>query len=465
MVIDSTVAVEVNSSTAMIYDVLPTSIHFVQGSYSPTVNNTVNITNFQTRQIGSVMELQWFINEINLNNVFEVEYKITCDRTGKQNVNLTKQTDPDNYSRFFYRNYRDMIIEEAFNDTSLFVAGIRMVSIDTVYGSPAQAAQRLTTIENVTVKSGDTIPLYAKRFEKDEINNISGFLGLAQAEWIILQWPDNDAMQDFNTQYGSGNTAEIVQITSSNPGNGNIRIKHYDPDMQIDVYDTLNISFSVSMASLFNIELTAPSRQIPMISFTDTIMLDQNFKVNLDTLKLYFTARDASGNFAWMLPVFQWTSSDSSLLGVSVSGETGIAGVYKIAEPSNTTVVKITAHGETGEMDDIYFKLVVYGSDIDQNFSGRIPETFSLNLQPNPFNSNIILQFSIPFQEKGTSLKIYSSDGTLVNSMNLEGLVPGYHQLTWNGVNKNGFQMPSGWYLARFNAHNKIINKKLILLR
>jgi hypothetical protein len=297
MTFDSTVAVEVDPTTAMIFDVLPSWINFVPGSYRPAFNNTVNITNFQTRAIGSVTELQWFIETINLNDTFEVEYKVTCTDIGENAVNLTKATDPDNYSRFYYKNYQDIVKEEAFNDTTVYVRGGRLVSIDTVYGDFSQSAQRLQTIDQVTdFDVTDTLSLYAKVFEKSSGGGIAGFLKLGAVEWTILTWPDNDAMVVFNNN-ADYSSAESVQVTCMRPGNGEIEVKYWDETLQAELKDTLRIVINPGPCTMENIETSQPSDTLPLINFPDTVTLDTNFRADQDTGTIYFVCRDKYGNY------------------------------------------------------------------------------------------------------------------------------------------------------------------------
>ena len=90
-----------------------------------------------------------------------------------------------------------------------------------------------------------------------------------------------------------------------------------------------------------------------------------------------------------------------------------------------------------------------------------------VNLQqnyPNPFNPRTEILFNIRFQDFAT-LKIYNIKGqeiiTLVNKV----MNPGFHKVSWNGVNANGRELSSGMYFYELVVGDISLRKKLVLLK
>jgi tetratricopeptide (TPR) repeat protein len=94
-----------------------------------------------------------------------------------------------------------------------------------------------------------------------------------------------------------------------------------------------------------------------------------------------------------------------------------------------------------------------------------IPATFSL-LQnyPNPFNPATEIQYSLPEAGK-VSIKIFDIQGremqTLVESSQLAGV----HSIRWNGQDHAGLNVASGIYFYRILYNEKILNRKMMIIR
>ncbi|MBU1706713.1 T9SS type A sorting domain-containing protein, partial [bacterium] len=95
----------------------------------------------------------------------------------------------------------------------------------------------------------------------------------------------------------------------------------------------------------------------------------------------------------------------------------------------------------------------------EENSDVVIPETFSLDAYPNPFNSTIKITYEIP-KNSNVRLRIMNILGreaaTLVNTSQ----TAGKHDITWNA---DGFS--SGIYFACFEAGHETLVKKLVLLK
>ncbi|MDP7027517.1 MAG: C25 family cysteine peptidase [Candidatus Marinimicrobia bacterium] len=95
-----------------------------------------------------------------------------------------------------------------------------------------------------------------------------------------------------------------------------------------------------------------------------------------------------------------------------------------------------------------------------------LPDVFELSQNfPNPFNPNTQIQFVLGKDEL-VSLNIFDIQGRLVNSLiNNSNYPAGYHNITWNGTNTMGTQVPSGMYLYKLVIENQTITRKMVLMK
>jgi len=110
------------------------------------------------------------------------------------------------------------------------------------------------------------------------------------------------------------------------------------------------------------------------------------------------------------------------------------------------------------EMDIIHIINPTTGIDDD---SPLIPGQFKLQQNfPNPFNNKTQIRFYVP-KQSGTYIQIYDIQGRLVRNLVNRNLDPGWHSVTWNGVNDSGNITASGVYICRMRASE--FNKSIIL--
>jgi len=106
----------------------------------------------------------------------------------------------------------------------------------------------------------------------------------------------------------------------------------------------------------------------------------------------------------------------------------------------------------------------------DANFTPKIiPSTFKLMQNyPNPFNPVTTIKFGIPGNAEGQkiSLKIYNILGQEILSLldNRE-LSPGYHEVSWDGLNASGLRVASGIYFYRLVSAEHQFVRKMVMLK
>ncbi|MFQ6104469.1 MAG: FlgD immunoglobulin-like domain containing protein [Candidatus Glassbacteria bacterium] len=87
---------------------------------------------------------------------------------------------------------------------------------------------------------------------------------------------------------------------------------------------------------------------------------------------------------------------------------------------------------------------------------------------PNPFNpqTQIVVDIVGPDDTKmNVALAIYSLRGRMVRNLFDGELMPGRHSFMWNGKDGDGLDMPSGVYLYRLTAGDRVITRKMLLVR
>ncbi len=99
----------------------------------------------------------------------------------------------------------------------------------------------------------------------------------------------------------------------------------------------------------------------------------------------------------------------------------------------------------------------VYGTS---KFSaGALPEGFSINNYPNPFNPMTTIAFNLPFASQA-KLEIYNILGQNVITLVDEYLNAGEHSINWDGSNA-----ASGIYLYRLTTDEFNITKRMVLMK
>ncbi|MGY8815883.1 MAG: T9SS type A sorting domain-containing protein, partial [Gammaproteobacteria bacterium] len=94
-----------------------------------------------------------------------------------------------------------------------------------------------------------------------------------------------------------------------------------------------------------------------------------------------------------------------------------------------------------------------------------LPTDFKLyQNSPNPFNPSTHIRFDLP-KDESISLIIYNVVGKEVVQINRDNLSAGSHVINWKGQDQYGTPLPSGLYIYRLMAGNKVSTKKMLLLK
>jgi len=90
---------------------------------------------------------------------------------------------------------------------------------------------------------------------------------------------------------------------------------------------------------------------------------------------------------------------------------------------------------------------------------------FALNQNyPNPFNPNIKIQYVLPRTSR-VEIAVYNSLGQKAKTLLSDYISSGFHTISWDGKDEAGKNVSSGIYFYQLFAENRIMVKKMILLR
>jgi hypothetical protein len=145
--------------------------------------------------------------------------------------------------------------------------------------------------------------------------------------------------------------------------------------------------------------------------------------------------------------------------------------VYTLAaERGVVQRIRVIGHDAAGRpsepsewSDPIYFA-VQRGSE----GAGEPPAAATLNRNyPNPFNPETIVSYGVPEGlSTGTrqALEIFNLRGVRIRSFPVE-TSPGWHEVTWNGLDDHGRLQPTGTYVARYVCGDEVQVTKMTMVK
>ena len=105
------------------------------------------------------------------------------------------------------------------------------------------------------------------------------------------------------------------------------------------------------------------------------------------------------------------------------------------------------------------------GTAVLESRDEMTPVAFGLSQNyPNPFNSATVIEYQIPAAER-VRLRIYNLSGQVVTDLVDEALTAGTYQTQWDARDDAGYPVASGVYLYRLQAGDRVLSRKLVLVR
>jgi len=83
---------------------------------------------------------------------------------------------------------------------------------------------------------------------------------------------------------------------------------------------------------------------------------------------------------------------------------------------------------------------------------------------PNPFNPSTTIEYQIP-KAGIVKVMVYDLRGRLINTLVNKFQQDGIHKVKWDGVNKSGRKVASGFYIYSIKFGNKRSSQKMILIK
>ena len=83
---------------------------------------------------------------------------------------------------------------------------------------------------------------------------------------------------------------------------------------------------------------------------------------------------------------------------------------------------------------------------------------------PNPFNPETCIPFQVSV-EASTQLTVFNLLGERVVELVNEILSPGQYSVDWQGVDQEGHPVPSGVYICRLKVGERVLSRKMVLMR
>ena len=167
------------------------------------------------------------------------------------------------------------------------------------------------------------------------------------------------------------------------------------------------------------------------------------------------------------------SNSDDHIIILNSMGEI-VDEIYFTSSWSFSSGVSMEVHDfnlDNSLISNWYSSTLVYG-DGDNGSPGTyfngfmqieltdVPDSFLLGSPfPNPFNSQITIQFYVPYKEF-ISIEIFDNNGRLINTLVNGIFKSGKHSISWNAINHS-----SGLYFIRFIYQNKYLFKKIIFIK
>jgi len=363
------------------------------------------------------------------------------DKYGKDNTNI----DP----LFCYREIGEFSLH---NLSPLYSRDGYIGALDVGCYSP-----HFNTIENLTILEDSKRQVVLSEY----VENIN-FMGSGMLYISTMAAPSFSA-ESFSAEIKTSLNDDTLTITPDHNWNGGSGIKITMKDIGGEKYSTFQVYVAPVNDSLLPFEwvypVTLDTVQISgnnsfdwvTIKWTKSIDPDGNevmYWFNLDDT-YYVSLRDTTYDLSHSVLLANWYYNELSARTFNIT-------ISAMNPNQNSAVVPINGGSQ---------KLFVNRYQFLSTNDDLTPKSFKLyQNSPNPFNPNTHIRFDLPKNES-ISLMIYNIAGKEVAQINRNNLSAGQHVINWKGQNQYGDPLPSGLYIYRLVAGNKISTKKMLLLK
>jgi len=149
----------------------------------------------------------------------------------------------------------------------------------------------------------------------------------------------------------------------------------------------------------------------------------------------------------------------SVLVLLSLLNSIGLSQVYMNINKTDGTIQSYNIE----EIRKLTFSNVV-GIQEGKIIGNAITSFSLLRNYPNPFNPTTTIEYYLP--EAGeVEVNVFNIYGQLVKSIKSSFQNPGVHKFTWDSQDNSGHMVSSGIYLIHLQYGNKLLTKKMMLIK
>ena len=145
-------------------------------------------------------------------------------------------------------------------------------------------------------------------------------------------------------------------------------------------------------------------------------------------------------------------------------------GPFAPVSPSLEGDLEFSWTDPTPDPRETWYRVAVNGRDGSLDRLGPVhlePRTSQVRLwqnAPNPFATSTLIAFELD-QPQQVSLDVIHVSGRKVTTLVLGSMPPGRHEVAWDGTDSSGRPVAAGLYFYRFEAGDKVISRRMLLVR
>jgi hypothetical protein len=252
----------------------------------------------------------------------------------------------------------------------------------------------------------------------DQVTSLGFAAELTDPDSSIVNYTEEEIVE-LPLTYGDSWTSASVDTFEILPGFGNITITH--TESTVDGYGTVKLKAG---------------------EFECLRLKDLNEEINLTLISGQVSFADTTNYIA-----YSWIGKESFLFAEieSMEGEEN-------PDFTQAAFVQLTTSLDAAS--------ALFDDDL-----AIVPKDLILHTNyPNPFNPSTTIRFDIP-QSGDVELAVFDLTGRRIVTLVEENLAAGSHQVTWNGRDASGISVASGVYIYRLQQYDKVLSRKLTLLR
>lgn len=123
-----------------------------------------------------------------------------------------------------------------------------------------------------------------------------------------------------------------------------------------------------------------------------------------------------------------------------------------------------------GDHQGVTYRVIALSCDDSDIYSYVMNPSFSKanfilkHNYPNPFNSNTLIAYEL-MESGSTNILIYNQRGQIIRNLLNKNQLKGHYTLQWDGTDNDGFMVPSGLYVVQLKHQQRILCRKMLLIK